>query len=113
MAGTIKKLTGPLALTTTLTTNVYVPASALVYDVVRHIHIVNKTGSAATFTLYLGATGANAAGTEIFGTARSVAANSAFDWYGALKIVSTDFIVGGSGTATALSITIMGESYVV
>ena len=28
-----KKLAGPLALTTTYTTNVYVPASALVYDV--------------------------------------------------------------------------------
>ena len=112
-SGTIKRIAGPLALTTTLTTNVYNNTSALIYDVIRHIHIVNKTGSAATFTLYLGATGANAAGTEIFGTARSVAANSAFDWYGALKMVSTDFLVGGSGTTTALTITIMGEQYVV
>lgn len=112
MAGTIKRITGPLALTTTLTTNVYNNTSALIYDVIRHIHIVNKTGSAATFTLYLGATGANAAGTELW-TAQSVAANSSFDWYGMLKMLSTDFLVGGSGTATALTITIMGEQYVV
>lgn len=112
MAGTIKKLAGPLALTTTLTTNVYVPASALIHSVIRHIHITNKTGTAATFTLYLGATGANAAGTEMW-IAQSVAANSSFDWYGMLKVTSADFLVGGAGTTLALVITIMGESYVV
>lgn len=110
MAGTIKRLAGPLALTSTLTTNVYNNSSALIYDVVKHIHIVNKTAGAVTFTLYLGATGANAAGTEIFGTARSVAANSSFDWYGNLKLTSTDFIVGGASANTSLTITIMGES---
>lgn len=113
MAGTIKLLYGPAALSSTLTTNIYVPTSALIYDVVRHVHIVNKTGTAATFTIYLGATGANAAGTEVFGFATSIAANSVFNWYGALKLVSTTYLVGGSGTATALTIMIMGESYVV
>ena len=112
MAGVIKRLAGPLALTTTLTTNVYVPASALVHDVIRHIHIANKTGTAATFTLYLGATGANAAGTELW-VAKSVAANDVYDWYGVMKVTSTDFLVGGAGTTLALVITIMGESYVV
>ena len=112
MAGTIKRIAGPLALTTALTTNVYNNTSALIYDVIRHIHIANKTGTAATFTLYLGATGANAAGTELWG-AKSVAANDAFDWYGVLKMVSTDFLVGGAGTTTALVITIMGEQNVV
>ena len=112
MAGTTKRTTGPLALTTTLTTNVYNNASALIYDVIRHIHITNKTGSAATFTLYLGATGANAAGTELW-VGQNVAANSSFDWYGMLKLTSTDFLVGGSNTATALTITIMGEQHVV
>lgn len=113
MAGTLKRV-GPLALTTTLTTNVYAGAggSALVMDTVRHIHIANKTGSAATFTLYLGATGANAAGTELF-TAVSVAANSYFDWYGSIKMLSTDFLVGGAGTTTALTITIALEQNVV
>ena len=35
--------------------------NALIYDVVRHIHIANRTGSAATFSLYVGATGGSAA----------------------------------------------------
>jgi hypothetical protein len=112
MAGTIKRTFGPLALTTTLTTNVYNNSSALIYDVIKHIHIINKTGSAATFTLYLGATGANTAGTELW-TAVSIAANSAFDWYGNMKMLSTDFLVGGAGTTTALTITGMGEQFVV
>lgn len=111
MAGTIKRLAGPLALTTTLTTNVYNPGSASVDEIIRHIHIANKTGSAATFSLYLGATGANAAGTELW-VSKTVAANDAFDWYGLLRLASTDFLVGGSNTATALTITISGEKVV-
>ncbi len=113
MAGTIKRTFGPVALSATLTTNVYNNTSALIYDVLTHIMIVNKTGTAATFTLYLGATGANAAGTEVIGFAKVVPANDTFHWYGRLKMTSTDFLVGGSGTATALTITGMGEQFVV
>jgi hypothetical protein len=111
MAGTIKRI-GPTALTTTLTTNVYNQSSALIYDVINHVEVTNKTGTAATFTLYIGATGANTAGTEWF-TAISVPANSQFHWYGAKKIVSTDFIVGGAGTTTALVIQMESQQYVV
>jgi|SRR3989304_2483637 hypothetical protein len=112
MAGTIKRIFGPLLLTTTLTTNVYNQGSALIYDVIKHLHIANRTGSAATFSLWLGATGANANGTELF-TGVSIAANDYFDWYGNLKMVSTDFLVGGSGTSTALVIVATGEQFVV
>lgn len=107
---------GPVALTTTLTTNLLNPPTATggtnagsssQYIVLKHIRITNKTGSAATFSLYLGATGANTAGTEVIGTAQTVAANSSYDWYGLLRIDAADFLVGGAGTATAL--TIMGE----
>ena len=109
---------GPIALTTTTTQNLLNPPTATggvnagsssQYITLKHIRIVNKTGSAATFSLYLGATGANAAGTEVIGTAYSVAANSAFDWYGLLRIDAADFLVGGAGTATALTITGEGE----
>ena len=109
---------GPLALTTTLTTNILNPATATggvnagssaQYIVLRHIRVINKTGTAATFSLWLGATGANAAGTEVVGTGRSVPANSEVDWYGALRIDSADFLVGGSNTATALTIQGEGE----
>lgn len=112
MAGTIKRTFGPVALSATLTTNIYNNASALIYDVIRHIHIANKSGSAATFTIYLGATGANAAGTELFFNV-NVAAGGTFDWYGALKMLSTDFLVGGASAGTALTITASGEQNVV
>jgi len=109
---------GPVALTTTLTTNILNPPTATggvnggsssQYIVLHHIRITNKTTSAATFSLWLGATGANAAGTEILGTARSIAANSEFDYYGALRLDAADFLVGGAGTATALTISGEGE----
>ena len=116
MANNKKFRFGPIALTTTLTTNLLNPPTATggtnggsssQYIILNHVRIVNKTTSAATFSLWLGATGANAAGTEIIGTATSVAANSAFDYYGSLRLDAADFLVGGAGTTTAL--TIMGE----
>lgn len=109
---------GPTALTTTLTTNILNPptatggvgaGSAANYIILRHIAIVNKTGSAATFTLYLGATGANTAGTEVIGIAKSVAANDTYHWYGMLRLDSSDFLVGGAGTTLALVIQGEGE----
>jgi hypothetical protein len=109
---------GPVALSTTLTTNIINPAAAgsgtgytptATYCVLRHIRIVNKTGSAATFSLWLGLTGANTAGTEVIGQALSVAANSAFDWYGYLRMDSVDFLVGGAGTTLALVFEAEGE----
>ena len=111
---------GPVALTTTLTTDILncniTSAAGPVgftgtdyYLIIRHISIVNKTGSNATFSLYLGATGANAAGTEIIGIGTTVAGNSRHDWYGMLRLDAADFIVGGSNTATALTILFEGE----
>lgn len=111
---------GPVALTTTLTTNILNPNITSLagpvgftmtqpYLILRHIRIVNKTASAATFSLWLGATGGNAAGTEVIGQGVSVAANSFVDWYGILRIESTQFLVGGAGTTTALSIQGEGE----
>ena len=61
---------GPVALTNTLTTNIFnFNVTSLAgpvgftmtqpYVLIRHIRIVNKTGSAATFSLWMGATGGN------------------------------------------------------
>ena len=113
MAGTIKRLFGPLALTITYTTNVYQGAggSALIYDVVRHIHVANKL-LADTFRLYLGATGANAAGTELFFD-YPVAAKQSYDYYAMMRMASTDFLVGGAATTLTLVIEGEGEQYVV
>lgn len=112
MAGAIKRTFGPVAMSATLTTNIYNNTSALIYDVINHLHIANKTAGAVTFSMWLGATGANAAGTELF-TAVSIPANSCFDWYGRLKMTSTDFLVGGASAGTSLTITGMGEQCVV
>lgn len=112
---------GPVALTTTLTTNILNPqtltggvsaggtSNTATYLILRHIRIANKTASAATFSLWIGATGANTAGTEFMGTAQSVAANSYVDWYGMVRLDTADFLVGGSGTATALTLEGEGE----
>jgi hypothetical protein len=111
---------GPVALTNTLTTNILNPAitslagpvgftatQPLIY--LTRIRIVNKTAGAVTFTLYKGATGGNAAGTEVIGTATSVAANSSFEWFGSLELKSTDFLVGGASANTSLTIEGSGE----
>ena len=112
MAGTLKRTFGPLALVAgAYTTNVYNNASALIYDVIRHIHVANKA-AADTFRLYLGATGANAAGTELFFD-YPVAAKQSYDYYCALKLVSTDFLVGGAATTLTLVIEAEGEAFVV
>lgn len=111
---------GPVALSATLTTNILNPGtttggvgmpatSGNLYYLIRHIRIVNKTGGAVTFSLYVGATGANTAGTEFMGTATSIAANSYIDWYGALTLDVADFLVGGASAGTSLTLQAEGE----
>ncbi len=109
---------GPLALTNTLTTNILNPATATggvnggasaQYIILKHIRITNKTAGAVTFSLWLGATAGNVAGTEVVGTGYSVAANSSFDWYGILRLDAADFLVGGASAATSLTIQAEGE----
>ena len=109
---------GPVALTNTLTTNILNPAVAgagvgytptASYILLRHIRVSNKTAAAATFSLWIGATAGNAAGTEFIGTGLSVPANSYIDWYGQARLDAADFLVGGAGTTTALTITCEGE----
>ena len=109
---------GPVALTTVLTTNLLNPPEASggvnagaspQYIVVKHLRVTNKTNAAASFSMWLGATGANAAGTEVIGQGQIVAANTSYDWYGLLRIDVADFLVGGASTANALSISGEGE----
>ena len=121
---------GPVALSTTTTTNIINPPTLTggtglagtntnTYVVLRHVRIANKTTAAASCALWLGATGANAAGTEVIvgGIASagaltngvSIAAGSYLDWYGQLRLDVADFLVGGAVTATALTIEAEGE----
>lgn len=111
MSGTLKRIAGPAYLAAAAA-DIYTPPAATIYTVIRHIHIANRTAGAVTFTLYIGATGGSAAGTELFG-AHSIAANSAFDYYCQKKLVSTDFLTGLASAATSLVITVEGEQVVV
>lgn len=112
---------GPVALTATMTTNILNPGTTTggvnctaapfdkLYLIIKHIRIVNKTAGAVTFSLWLGATGGNVAGTETIGQGRSVAANSYEDWYGYKRMSTADFLVGGASAGTSLSIEGEGE----
>lgn len=110
---------GPVALTSTLTTNILHPADAgangagytatATYLILYHVRIVNKTAGAVTCSFWLGATGANTAGTEVIAQGLSVAANSYVDWYGQLRIGNADFLVGGASANTSLSFEAEGE----
>lgn len=110
---------GPLALTNTYTTNILNPAtitggvnggSGNLYILIKYIRVINKTAGAVTFRLYLGATGANTAGTEISPVDQSVPANSYIDIYPVnLLLKAADFLVGGASASTSLTIHGTGE----
>ena len=102
---------GPIALTTAYTLNlINCGITALTgttgytqtqpYLIIRHIRIVNTSATATSFRLYVGATAANAAGTEFMGYNTVVPGNSYIDWYGSLRLDSTDYLVGGAAIAT-------------
>lgn len=111
MAGTIKRIAGPAYLPAAAA-NIYTPPASTIYTVIRHIHVANRTAGAVTFSLFVGATGGSAAGTELFG-AKNVPANDSYDYYCAKRMDSTDFLTGLASAASSLVITVEGEQNVV
>ena len=110
----------PVALTTTLTTNILnCGITSLTgpigftatqpYLLIKHVRVTNKTASPANVSLWKGATGANAAGTEWNWSAVPVPANSWIESFQQSRLDSPDFIVGGSSAPTALTIVFEGE----
>lgn len=79
------------------------------YVILRHIRLVNKTSSAVTVSLYIGATGGSAAGTEFLGTLLSLPAVSAYDWYGMVRLDAADFLSGLASAATSITFEAEGE----
>ena len=111
---------GPVALTNVLTTNIWnFNVTSLAGPVgftltqpvviIRFIRIVNRTGSAAWFSFWLGATGANLAGTEVIGQGFSVPGNFAYQTSDALRMDATDFLVGGASVNSALTLEASAE----
>lgn len=110
MANTKRRIAGPAYIATSAT-NIYSPPASTILTIIYQIHIANKTASAAVFTLYVGATGGSTGGTEISGGSQSVPAASTTDLFfpSGLVLKSTDFLTGIAGTASALTITVIGE----
>jgi hypothetical protein len=79
------------------------------YAILKHIRISNKTAGAVSVTLYKGATGGSAGGTEFAFAGVSIPANSYVDWYGQARFDSADFLTGIAGAASSLIIEMDGE----
>lgn len=110
MANTKRRIAGPAAISNSAA-NIYTPPASTIITYIYQIHVVNRTAAAAQFTLYIGATGASASGTEVTGTSHSVAGASEFDMFfpSGLPLKSTDFLTGVASAASTLVITVIGE----
>jgi hypothetical protein len=87
--------------------------AANTYRKIFHIHLTNTDVAARTVSLYIGATGGSAGGTEIL-KAKSIAASDVFDMYfpAGLRIVAADFLSGLASVINIVTIEVNGESFV-
>lgn len=112
MPGTVSRLAGP-AYVSNAAADIFNPASNT-YALVRQIHLVNKdTSTAYTVTLYVGATGGSAGGTEVSGGSHSIAAGAELDLYfpSGLRMSTSDFLSGVASAASKIVVTVLGEKY--
>jgi hypothetical protein len=107
VAGTVKAIAGPAFLAAAVA-NIFTPLASGFYTDIMHIHLFNVTAVAVTFTLYIGATGGSASGTELF-KQMSLAANTPYDYYCVRRMVSTDFLTGLASAGSSITITVEGE----
>lgn len=94
--------------------NILTEPDAGSYYKIKHIQIVNTAG-ASSFSLFIGASAGSAAGTQIGGATRAVAANTAGNtsvvdlWYDDLLQKNTEFLTGFAADASRLTITVEYE----
>jgi hypothetical protein len=105
----IKRISGPAFLGSSVA-NIYTPPASTLNTLIRQIHLANVTTAPVQITLYIGATGGSAAGTEIAKLV-TVPANAYLDlyWPSGLLLLSTDFLTGLAGSASAVTITLSGD----
>lgn len=105
--------TGPTALTTSAA-NIMQGAGgdASMRDRIKAVHVSNRTTSDATFSMYLGLTGATTAGTGEW-EGKKVLANDVYDWYGDVPLASTEYLVALASANSSLTITITYEREVI
>jgi hypothetical protein len=109
-----------IALTATLATNLLNPPTLTggvgitptkTYILLKHIILVNTTAADIQVSLFLGATGAAAAGTEVGGTVRTVPLRGVLEISfppSGLPMETADFLTGG-GSAVGVTATLLGE----
>jgi hypothetical protein len=112
---------GPINLTATATTNILNPktltggtspggtACTDTYIILRHIRIVNISDFATAFSLFIGANSSNTAGTEFMGSAQSIPPRSYQDWFGAVRLDTSDYLCGGASINGNLTFEAEGE----
>lgn len=110
----------PIALTATLTTNILNcnitslagPVGFTMtqpYIIIKHARVTNKSASPVAVSLWKGASAGNVAGTEWNWSAVSVPANSYIESYSISRFDAADFLVGGAGTVSTLTLVLEGE----
>jgi hypothetical protein len=91
-----KRLAGPALLSNTAATKYTCPASTVA--VIRRGRVSNPSGSAATFTMSIGA---DATGTRLY-DAVSIAAGGSLDIYGPFTLAAAEIVQAFSGTTNVL-----------
>jgi hypothetical protein len=99
---TLKRLSGPAALTTVAVTQYTAPL--LTTATIRSIHVCNETSADHTFTLSIGVDGA---GKRLF-KSQPVAANDSFDWSGMIVLGAGELLQALADANTALTLTVSG-----
>ena len=102
MADTLKRLSGPTALTTSAVTQYTTPGGTT--TTIRNIHVCNESGSDATFTLSIGTDGA---GKRLY-KGQTVPANDAFDAGLSVVLAATDVVQALASTGAALTLVLSG-----
>lgn len=100
------RLAGPALVSNAAATKFTVAANQKV--IVRHIHVINPTGSAVAFTASIGA---DAAGTRIF-DAYSIGAGQILDHFGIYVLEETEIFQAFANTNNVLVLTIDGDTCV-
>jgi len=104
------RIVGPILLTNAAATLYTVPAATKI--IIRGIHVVNQTGTAATLTFSIGA---DAAGTRVV-SAITIPGNTditkgIWDYFFPLPMVAAEIFQAYSGTTNVLNMTIEADVY--
>lgn len=80
------------------------------YIVIKHIRVLNTDTVTHNFTLFKGATGGNAGGTQVaFAANTPVPPGQWVDFYSQIRLDSADFLTGVADVASKLVINIAAE----